>query len=347
MGMEEAIGEKTDEGFAAGKVYEIGGSCVDLNLTSFTVTTYNSAGIEKSIKEDRKCKNLADMNLYTIQKNCADNNIIFNDCKLTCDNCATPSPSSIPSVLQSTVPSGLPSVVPSNKLSTGPSPVMEEAIGEKTDEGFAAGKVYEIGGSCVDLNLTSFPVTKYTKSGIVKEIKNNKECEDPKDMNSYTIRQNCADNNIILNDCKLTCDNCATSSSSSIPSVLPSTVPSGLPSVVPSNKLSTGPSPVMEEAIGEKTDEGFAAGKVYEIGGSCVDLNLTSFPVTKYTKAGLVKEIKNNKDCVKFKDMNSYTIRQNCADNNIILNDCKLTCGNCATSSPSSIPSVLPSTSSV
>merc|ERR1711865_1180389 len=75
--------------------------------------------------------------------------------------------------------------------------------------------------------------------------------------------------------------------------------------------------------------------------------NLEKFNVTKYTKAGLIKEIKNNKDCVKFKDMNSYTIRQNCADNNIILNDCKLTCGNCATSSPSSIPSVLPSTSSV
>merc|ERR1712238_231596 len=182
----------------------------------------------------RKCKNLADMNLYTIQKNCADNNIIFNDCKLTCDNCATPSPSSIPSVLQSTVPSGLPSVVPSNKLSTGPSPVMEEAIGEKTDEGFAAGKVYEIGGSCVDLNLTSFPVTKYTKAGLRKEIKNNKDCVKFKDMNSYTIRQNCADNNIILNDCKLTCGNCATSSPSSIPSVLPSTVPSSIPSVLPS-----------------------------------------------------------------------------------------------------------------
>merc|ERR1711865_408888 len=72
--------------------------------------------------------------------------------------------------------------------------------------------------------------------------------------------------------------------------------------------------------------------------------NLEKFNVTKYTKAGLIKEIKNNKDCVKFKDMNSYTIRQNCADNDIILNDCKLTCGNCATSSPSSIPSVLPST---
>merc|ERR1712238_509531 len=146
---------------------------------------------------------MGDMNSYTIRQNCADNNIILNDCKLTCGNCATSSPSSIPSVLPST--SAVPSLIPSSQPT-----------------------------ACFDLNLEKFLVTKYTKAGIVKEIKNNKDCVNFKNMNSYTIRQNCADNNIILNDCKLTCGNCATSSQSSIPSVLPSTVPSGLPSVLPS-----------------------------------------------------------------------------------------------------------------
>merc|ERR1712238_31749 len=113
--------------------------------------------------------------------------------------------------------------------------------------------------ACFDLNLEEFSVTKYKKNGDFREkTEKDRTCVNLKTMNPFTIEWNCADNNIILNDCKLTCGNCATSSPSSvpsavpsllpssqpssIPSVLPSTVPSGLPSVVPSSTPSSVPS---------------------------------------------------------------------------------------------------------